>query len=167
MPSVRPSLHPSIPIFLVSCTDQMHAQTSLTTSHFKFRLNFSHKNECSDLLPLRSRAEWTLWMCRNTSCPNPDSSLFVHSTNYMKVELLQVASQNIHTKCMDLPMPLCAAGPSCEVQQQQTFKVWQPQRAARSKRPNTPSDGSKHNGYNAAKALQKPLLLNKLSNCIA
>ena len=33
------------------------------------------------------------------------------------------------------------------VQQQQTFKVWQPQRAARSKRPNTPSDGSKHNGF--------------------
>ena len=32
-------------------------------------------------------------------------------------------------------------------QQQQTFKVWQPQRAARSKRPNTPSDGSKHNGF--------------------
>ena len=31
--------------------------------------------------------------------------------------------------------------------QQQTFKVWQPQRAARSKRPNTPSDGSKHNGF--------------------
>ena len=30
---------------------------------------------------------------------------------------------------------------------QQTFKVWQPQRAARSKRPNTPSDGSKHNGF--------------------
>ena len=29
----------------------------------------------------------------------------------------------------------------------QTFKVWQPQRAARSKRPNTPSDGSKHNGF--------------------
>ena len=28
----------------------------------------------------------------------------------------------------------------------QTFKVWQPQRAARSKRPNTPSDGSKNNG---------------------
>ena len=32
-------------------------------------------------------------------------------------------------------------------QQQQTFKVWQPQRGARSKRPNTPSDGSKHNGF--------------------
>ena len=32
-------------------------------------------------------------------------------------------------------------------EQQQTFKVWQPQRAARSKRPNTPSDGSKHNGF--------------------
>ena len=29
----------------------------------------------------------------------------------------------------------------------QTFKVRQPQRAARSKRPNTPSDGSKHNGF--------------------
>ena len=28
-------------------------------------------------------------------------------------------------------------------QQQQTFKVWQPPRAARSNRPNTPSDGSK------------------------
>ena len=28
-----------------------------------------------------------------------------------------------------------------------TNKVWQPQRAARSKRPNTPSDGSKHNGF--------------------
>ena len=28
------------------------------------------------------------------------------------------------------------------LQQQQTFKVWQPQRAARSNRPNTPSDGS-------------------------
>ena len=36
---------------------------------------------------------------------------------------------------------------SNEQQQQQTFKVWQPQRAARSKRPNTPSDGSKHNGF--------------------
>ena len=29
----------------------------------------------------------------------------------------------------------------------QKCKVWQPQRAARSKRPNTPSDGSKHNGF--------------------
>ena len=36
---------------------------------------------------------------------------------------------------------------SIQQQQQQTFKVWQPQRAARSKRPNTPSDGSKHNGF--------------------
>jgi hypothetical protein len=27
-----------------------------------------------------------------------------------------------------------------------TFKVWQPRRAARSKRPNTPSDGTKTNG---------------------
>ena len=35
----------------------------------------------------------------------------------------------------------------CINNKQQTFKVWQPQRAARSKRPNTPSDGSKHNGF--------------------
>ena len=33
------------------------------------------------------------------------------------------------------------------IQQQQALQVWQPQRAARSKRPNTPSDGSKHNGF--------------------
>ena len=39
------------------------------------------------------------------------------------------------------------AGCPVRQQQQQTFKVWQPQRAARSKRPNTPSDGSKHNGF--------------------
>ena len=32
-------------------------------------------------------------------------------------------------------------------QQQQICKVWRPQRAARAKRPNTPSDGSKHNGF--------------------
>ena len=32
-------------------------------------------------------------------------------------------------------------------QQQQSLKVWQPQRAARSKQPNTPSDGSKRNGF--------------------
>ena len=38
-------------------------------------------------------------------------------------------------------------GRDMQQQQQQTFKVWQPQRAARSKRPNTPSDGSKHNGF--------------------
>ena len=40
-------------------------------------------------------------------------------------------------------------------QQQQTFKVWQPQRAARSKRPNTPSDGSKHNGFQTTKQTNK------------
>ena len=38
-------------------------------------------------------------------------------------------------------------GHAVQQQQQQTYKVWQPQRAARSKRPNTPSDGSKHNGF--------------------
>ena len=33
----------------------------------------------------------------------------------------------------------------------QKFKVRQPQRAARSKRPNTPSDGSKNNGIHTTK----------------
>ena len=41
-----------------------------------------------------------------------------------------------------------AGKPYVSIQQQpQIFKVWQPQRAARSKRPNTPSEGSKHNGF--------------------
>ena len=35
---------------------------------------------------------------------------------------------------------------SCNITEQ-AFKVRQPQRAARSKQPNTPSDGSKHNGF--------------------
>ena len=47
----------------------------------------------------------------------------------------------------------------CSQQQQQTFKVWQPQRAARSKRPNTPSDGSKHNGFQTTS--QAVLLISK------
>jgi hypothetical protein len=33
-----------------------------------------------------------------------------------------------------------------KTKKQQTFEVWQPCRAAMSKRPNTPSDGTKTNG---------------------
>ena len=38
----------------------------------------------------------------------------------------------------------------------QKFKVRQPQRAARSKRPNTPSDGSKNNGIHTTKQEEYP-----------
>ena len=38
----------------------------------------------------------------------------------------------------------------------QTFKVRQPQRAARSKRPNTPSDGSKNNGFHTTSQEKYP-----------
>ena len=38
----------------------------------------------------------------------------------------------------------------------QTFKVRQPQRAARSKRPNTPSDGSKNNGFHTTNQEKYP-----------
>jgi hypothetical protein len=33
-----------------------------------------------------------------------------------------------------------------QLNKQKAFKVWQPRRAARSKRPNTPSNGTKTNG---------------------
>ena len=38
----------------------------------------------------------------------------------------------------------------------QKFKVRQPQRAARSKRPNTPSDGAKNNGIHTTKQEEYP-----------
>ena len=41
-------------------------------------------------------------------------------------------------------------------QNKQKFKVRQPQRAARSKRPNTPSDGSKNNGIHTTKQEEYP-----------
>ena len=37
----------------------------------------------------------------------------------------------------------------------QTFKVRRPQRAARSKRPNTPSHGSKNNGFHTHQAIKR------------
>ena len=58
-----------------------------------------------------------------------------------------------------------AASGSCEAalpggtgtkQNKQKFKVRQPQRAARSKRPNTPSDGSKNNGIHTTKQEEYP-----------
>ena len=39
----------------------------------------------------------------------------------------------------------------------QKFKVRQPQRAARSKRPNTPSDGSKNNGIHTTNTIHPVL----------
>ena len=41
-------------------------------------------------------------------------------------------------------------------QNKQKFKVRQPQRAAKSKRPNAPSDGSKNNGIHTTKQEEDP-----------
>ena len=56
-----------------------------------------------------------------------------------------------HTTCMQ-----CSAIKVILQTNKQKFKVRQPQRAARSKRPNTPSDGSKNNGIHTTKQEEYP-----------
>ena len=47
-------------------------------------------------------------------------------------------------------------GPKTNKTNKQKFKVRQPQRAAKSKRPNAPSDGSKNNGIHTTKQEEYP-----------
>ena len=56
--------------------------------------------------------------------------------------LSMAGSESLEEAYPELQPQRMSAGLGPFQQQQQTFKVWQPQRAARSNRPNTPSDGS-------------------------
>ena len=80
------------------------------------------------------------WGQRHPQGANLGSNGILKFLSKLKQWLPPAPPKSLASQCMSgQPISTC--------QQQQTFKVWQPQRAARSKRPNTPSDGSKHNGF--------------------
>ena len=84
------------------------------------------------------------------------------------LSLLLCPVPNLQTRLEDMCPPAPEVGDSLqhaevtvhtvneEEQNKQKFKVRQPQRAAKSKRPNAPSDGSKNNGIHTTKQEDYP-----------
>ena len=152
------------------CTGSVHGSTAIC----KALLDCAplHLDVCLKCMfsPSRSRgtAHICIWMCVQLGCfgythQSPAGDLFAVSV---------VGCLLGYSSCLVVWIPLfldpsdgvfgrfdLAALCGCRTlnkQNKQKFKVRQPQRAARSKRPNTPSDGSKNNGIHTTKQEEYP-----------
>ena len=82
----------------------------------------------------------------------PEGSITIALTNKMAAG----KHRNPPNKLIKATRSGCSPGSSGKQTNKQKFKVRQPERAARSKRPNTPSDGSKNNGIHTTKQEEYP-----------